>query len=145
MYKYIYLKQFQKYFNICLKVLHDIEVYAKIIEFQMHHRSKRGFWEGLEFQLSTPSVDWRKKVGTKALGASFGVIMENYLDLKIGRHNTWCRQLELQSFPESSFAPMMHLNVYFCTIRIDNARTVGWMSVHKNMKIQDCGMPFISS
>ena len=26
---------------------------------------------------------------------------------------------------------MMHLNVYFRTIRIDNTRTVGWMSVHK--------------
>ena len=50
-----------------------------------HHRYKRGFWEGIEFKLSVPSVDWQKKVGTKALGASFGVILENYLDLKIGK------------------------------------------------------------
>jgi hypothetical protein len=41
----------------------------------------------LEFKLSTPSVDWQKKVGAQALGASFGVIMENYLDLKVGRHS----------------------------------------------------------
>ena len=64
-----------------------INPYGTEVDIQVHHRSKRGFWEGLEFQLSTPSVDWRKKVGTTALGASFGVIMENYLDLKIGRHS----------------------------------------------------------
>jgi hypothetical protein len=40
MYKYINLKQFQQYFNICLKVLHDIKVYAKIIECLPTLRSK---------------------------------------------------------------------------------------------------------
>ena len=50
-----------------------------------HHRYKRGFWDGIEFKLSTPSVDWQKKTGTRALGASFGVILENYLDIKIGK------------------------------------------------------------
>jgi hypothetical protein len=67
-----------------------IKPYGTEVDFQVqkqHHRSKRGFWDGLEFKLSTPSVDWQKKLGTKALGASFGVIMENYLDLKVGRHS----------------------------------------------------------
>ena len=64
-----------------------INPYGTEVDIQMHHRSKRGFWDGLEFKLSTPSVDWQKKVGTQALGASFGVIMENYLDLKVGRHS----------------------------------------------------------
>jgi hypothetical protein len=48
--------------------------YGTEVDIQMHHRSKRGFWDGLEFKLSTPSVDWQKKVGTQALGASFGVM-----------------------------------------------------------------------
>lgn len=63
-----------------------VDRYASdIIELQGHQRHKRGFWDGLEFKLSTPSVDWQKKVGTKELGASFGIVLENYLDLKIGK------------------------------------------------------------
>jgi hypothetical protein len=34
--------------------------YGTEVDIQMHHRSKRGFWDGLEFKLSTPSVDWQK-------------------------------------------------------------------------------------
>ncbi|VDI41391.1 Hypothetical predicted protein [Mytilus galloprovincialis] len=56
---------------------------SDIVEIQGHNRYRRGFWEGLEFRLAAPSVDWQMKVGTTALGASFGVVIENYLDLKI--------------------------------------------------------------
>ncbi|KAK3102203.1 hypothetical protein FSP39_009587 [Pinctada imbricata] len=47
------------------------------------HRSKRGIWDGIEFRLEAPSVDWRKMLGSEKVGASFGVIMINVLDLKI--------------------------------------------------------------
>ncbi|CAG2196998.1 unnamed protein product [Mytilus edulis] len=52
--------------------------------FKVTVRQKRGFWEdGFKFRIATPSVDWLKKVGNKELGASFGIIIENYLDLKV--------------------------------------------------------------
>jgi hypothetical protein len=57
--------------------------YGTEVDIQMHHRSKRGFWEGLEFQLSTPSVDWRKKVGTKALGAGLSRQVLLYKNVQI--------------------------------------------------------------
>ena len=53
-----------------------------------HQRSQRSVWEmGLKFRLEAPSVDWRKYIGTSAIGASFGLIMMNLLDLQIG--NEW--------------------------------------------------------
>ncbi|XP_053398133.1 uncharacterized protein LOC128556594 [Mercenaria mercenaria] len=35
----------------------------------------------LEFRLEAPGVDWRKQLGSSAIGASFGIVMENLLDL----------------------------------------------------------------
>lgn len=51
---------------------------------QGHHRSRRSIWDGLKFKLEAPSVDWRKLIGSKSIGASFGVIMMNLLDLVVG-------------------------------------------------------------
>uniref|UniRef100_A0A8W8J8B9 Vitellogenin domain-containing protein n=1 Tax=Magallana gigas TaxID=29159 RepID=A0A8W8J8B9_MAGGI len=48
-----------------------------------HQRSRRSVWDGLKFRLEAPSVDWRKHIGTTDIGASFGVIMMNLLDLAI--------------------------------------------------------------
>ncbi|XP_052083601.1 uncharacterized protein LOC127720901 [Mytilus californianus] len=48
-----------------------------------HRREKRSFFEGLQFKLQAPSVDWRKVLGSSNLGGSFGFIMSNYLALKI--------------------------------------------------------------
>ncbi|CAG2211662.1 unnamed protein product [Mytilus edulis] len=48
-----------------------------------HRRQKRSFFEGLQFKLQAPSVDWRKVLGSSNLGGSFGFIMSNYLALKI--------------------------------------------------------------
>ena len=51
---------------------------------------RRGFldalkkWEGFAFKIATPSMDWKKAFGTENAGASFGVIVENNLDVKIG-------------------------------------------------------------
>lgn len=51
-----------------------------------HLRSRRSVWDGLKFRLEAPSVDWRKFIGTSAIGASFGLIMMNLLDLQIGNY-----------------------------------------------------------
>ncbi|XP_071145135.1 uncharacterized protein [Mytilus edulis] len=48
-----------------------------------HSIEKRGFFEGLEFQLEAPSVDWRRELGTSNIGGSFGLTMVNWLALKI--------------------------------------------------------------
>lgn len=50
----------------------------------IHQRSRKSIWDGLRFRLEAPSVDWRKHIGTPDIGASFGVIMMNLLDLAIG-------------------------------------------------------------
>ena len=54
-----------------------------ITDVGVHHRSKRSVWEGFYFNLEAPSVDWRKLLGSEKVGASFGVIMVNLLDLRI--------------------------------------------------------------
>lgn len=50
-----------------------------------HRRSRRSIWDGLKFRLEAPSVDWQKLIGSKSIGASFGVIMMNLLDLVVGK------------------------------------------------------------
>ena len=50
-----------------------------------HHRAQRSIWDGLRFKLEAPSVNWKKLVGSKSIGASFGVTMMNLLDLVVGR------------------------------------------------------------
>ncbi|XP_060580900.1 uncharacterized protein LOC132737595 [Ruditapes philippinarum] len=46
--------------------------------------SKRGLFDNfLSFRLEAPGVDWRKELGSRAIGGSFGVIMENLLDLQM--------------------------------------------------------------
>ena len=55
-----------------------------------HQRMRRSLkdvlgriWKGFEFKLATPSMDWQKQIGGSSLGASFGLIIKNELDLKI--------------------------------------------------------------
>ena len=48
------------------------------------HRVKRGFWEGIEFNLASPSVYWKKNIGSPStVGAEFGLTIRNELDMKI--------------------------------------------------------------
>lgn len=62
-----------------------IDPYASDMHFvAVNQRAKRGFFDGLHFRLQAPGVDWRKLLGSEDVGASFGIIIENYLDLKIG-------------------------------------------------------------
>ncbi|XP_045156811.2 uncharacterized protein LOC123523186 [Mercenaria mercenaria] len=45
---------------------------------------ERSIWEKyLKFKLEAPGVDWMKLVGSQKIGASFGVLMENLLDVKL--------------------------------------------------------------
>ncbi|XP_060577217.1 uncharacterized protein LOC132734490, partial [Ruditapes philippinarum] len=37
----------------------------------------------LAFRLAAPGVDWRKMIGSESVGASFGIVMENLLDLQM--------------------------------------------------------------
>ncbi|XP_052806223.1 uncharacterized protein LOC128235441 [Mya arenaria] len=49
-----------------------------------HDVSKRSIFDkSLAFKLEAPGVDWRKQIGSKTIGASFGLIMENLLDLQV--------------------------------------------------------------
>ena len=59
-----------------------------------HGRVRRGVmdlvarvWKGFHFDLKTPSVDWQKKIGGSALGASFGLVLKNSIDIAIGMYN----------------------------------------------------------
>ncbi|VDH91582.1 Hypothetical predicted protein [Mytilus galloprovincialis] len=59
-----------------------------ITEIAPQRREKRslGFLEKfpkIDFRLEAPSVDWRKMLGSESIGAAFGIIMYNMLDLKI--------------------------------------------------------------
>ena len=61
-----------------------------ITEIAPQRREKRslGFLEKfpkIDFRLEAPSVDWRKMLGSESIGAAFGIIMYNMLDLKIGK------------------------------------------------------------
>ncbi|KAL5015117.1 hypothetical protein ScPMuIL_009387 [Solemya velum] len=55
-----------------------------ITDIDLHHRGKRALFDGIKFDLVAPGVDWRKMIGSTTIGASFGVVMENGLHLKIG-------------------------------------------------------------
>ncbi|WAR06113.1 hypothetical protein MAR_021482 [Mya arenaria] len=48
-----------------------------------HDVSKRSIFDkSLAFKLETPGVNWKKEIGSKTIGASFGLIIENLLDLQ---------------------------------------------------------------
>lgn len=85
-----------------------IDPYASDMHFvALNQRSKRGFFEGLKFRLQAPEVDWRKLIGSEAVGASFGIKMENYLDLKIGLKVRKLRNCNICfTFPVTTTFPM---------------------------------------
>ena len=60
----------------------------------VHNRQKRATKgsaecrsKGLGFycKLEAPGIDWRMILGNKDVGASFGVILENYFHIKVGK------------------------------------------------------------
>lgn len=56
----------------------------------LHPRMKRGlfddFMQGFQFKLKLPGVIWKKDLGSEDVGASFGIIVDNYIHLKAGRY-----------------------------------------------------------
>jgi hypothetical protein len=63
--------------------------------------SKRGLFDNfLSFRLEAPGVDWRKEIGSSAIGGSFGVIMENLLDLQMCMFNNYNIHILFKSFVE---------------------------------------------
>ncbi|XP_066265951.1 uncharacterized protein [Branchiostoma lanceolatum] len=49
----------------------------------MRQRTKRGFWEGIKFDMCAPGVAWKKILGSTSIGASFGVTVANCLNFNI--------------------------------------------------------------
>ena len=47
-------------------------------------RVRRGFWDGIELKLATPSVNWNKMIGSPKIGAEFGLTIRNEFHMKIG-------------------------------------------------------------
>lgn len=52
-----------------------------------HELSKRSIFSDklLDIHIETPGVDWRKEIGTEAINAAFGLIVQNILDIEIGK------------------------------------------------------------
>ncbi|XP_035668224.1 uncharacterized protein LOC118410558 isoform X2 [Branchiostoma floridae] len=52
-----------------------------------HVRQRRGLLEaisrGIQFHLKLPGIDWQKRIGTSNIGAEFGLVVKNELDLDI--------------------------------------------------------------
>jgi hypothetical protein len=48
-------------------------------------RVRRGFWEGLQFELPSPSISWNKLLGSPKVGGEYGLTIRNKLNMKIGR------------------------------------------------------------
>jgi hypothetical protein len=42
--------------------------------------------KALSFHLGMPKFDWKKVIGSTKLGASFGLRMENFVDLNLGTY-----------------------------------------------------------
>ena len=57
-------------------------------ELEHHDRRRRDLFEDWAIKLESPSVKWQKILGSKKIGASFGLTIKNMLDIKIG--GWWC-------------------------------------------------------
>lgn len=44
-------------------------------------------FEGFQWKIVVPGVDWQKVIGNDMLGASFGLVIRNVLDIDISE---WC-------------------------------------------------------
>ena len=78
--------------SITCRFLHTIDRLHKNVTSVIQHRMKRSFeetisriWEGFQFKLETPSENWSKQVGKPLIGASFGVIISNFMDFNLSK------------------------------------------------------------
>ncbi|XP_038062441.1 uncharacterized protein LOC119732930 [Patiria miniata] len=59
------------------------DVATTAVSVPSRHRVRRGFWEGFEFKLASPSIHWKKLMGSSKTGAEFGLTIRNELNMKI--------------------------------------------------------------
>ena len=62
-----------------------------------HIRNKRSS-PNQRFKIHATNVDWRKMIGSPDVGASFGVVLKNTLDLKIGNSLLMIQKTKAISF-----------------------------------------------
>ena len=41
--------------------------------------------QGIRVTIRPPEIDWHKVIGSKDIGASFGLVMRNLIDFKLGK------------------------------------------------------------
>lgn len=66
-------------------------------------RVKRGildveFKDGIFFSLKLPGIQWTKELGNSALGAAFGIILNNELEVEISKlinNETCCSSMNM--------------------------------------------------
>ncbi|KAH3708804.1 hypothetical protein DPMN_068263 [Dreissena polymorpha] len=66
---------------------HETEVISKHYTYPIVSRVRRSLLqaleEGIRVTIQPPGIDWQKTIGTENIGASFGLIIRNILDLKL--------------------------------------------------------------
>ncbi|KAH3823827.1 hypothetical protein DPMN_125650 [Dreissena polymorpha] len=66
---------------------HETEVISKNYTYPIVSRVRRSLLqaleEGIQVTIKPPGIDWQKTVGTSSIGASFGLVIRNILDLKL--------------------------------------------------------------
>ncbi|XP_052224342.1 uncharacterized protein LOC127839993 [Dreissena polymorpha] len=66
---------------------HETEVISKNYTYPIVSRVRRSLLqaleEGIRVTIQPPGIDWQKTIGTENIGASFGLIIRNTLDLKL--------------------------------------------------------------
>ncbi|XP_038050867.1 uncharacterized protein LOC119724018 [Patiria miniata] len=59
------------------------DVASAAISVPSRRRLRRGFWDGFSFTLPSPSIYWKKLLGSPKTGAEFGVTIRNELKMEI--------------------------------------------------------------
>ena len=97
-------------------------IYRQRYTYPLITRVRRGTFadilKALSFHLGMPKFDWKKVVGSTKLGASFGLRMENFVDLNLGKDFFFCvfimkrklKQWLLTNSPISPFITKNHLS-----------------------------------
>jgi len=79
--------------EICLAYIYFdcfLFIYRQRYTYPLITRVRRGTFadilKALSFHLGMPKFDWKKVIGSTKLGASFGLRMENFVDLNLGKY-----------------------------------------------------------
>lgn len=73
------------YFSRANSEIDPYDTGINLLDFSDEHiRTKRSSPDK-RFKIHATNVDWRKMIGSPDVGASFGVVLKNTLDLKIGK------------------------------------------------------------